>query len=880
LIFTDKFIFEPISVGNVHFRNPFYVASGPTTKNVEQLIRAEETGWGGASIKLTIAPEPYINREPRYGYFAEHKKFTFTTEKRLHPDEGLRLIEEGRKRTTELVILANITYAGDLSFDEGWGKMARDFENAGAHAIELNMCCPNMSFNLELSNKSKSNGPRTGASLGQDPAAVAMITKAVKEAVSIPVFVKLTPEGGNIADVTKACFEAGADVVGGTANRMAVPPIDIYHPETSPFGLQKEISMACHSGEWIKPLGLRDVYEMRKLIGDGPKLVGVGGIRTASDVVEMALMGANFYGICTETILSGFGFLEGILDDLRTYKKEMNYQSLDEIRGSIVDKLESAKTVTLYQGYAQIKDRSLSAPCVTACPNYVPSQGYVMAVANRDFKKAFDLITDAGPFQSVCGYACDHPCEDACTRGEMDESVKIKEIKRFVLEYGKKQGWQPERKIEGDRLEKIAVIGAGPAGLSAAHYLAIAGYKVKVFEKHIESGGMLRYGIPRYRLPQEIIDYEVEMIQNLGVEIETNKALGNDFTIAGLKETGYRKILIATGAQQSMDLGLAGENSEGVVSALDFLEIISDGEKPETGKKVAVIGGGFSAIDVARSCKRLGSDEVFLLYRRTRDEMPATGEEVIEAEEEGVKIMYLVSPKEIISENGKVTGIRMINHVLGEADSSSRRKPIEVEGTEFTLAVDMVIPAVGQKTESGGSEELEQLLEWGKIKNNSGITDSEDVLVAGDAATGAKDIIGAVADGRRAAIAIDQAIAGNEKILQPINEQHSVDVDDVLQRSDGIRRQKSQTVTIKESTERVKDFELYSETLTEEAAVEEASRCLNCGCGEGCLLCVDLCNAFAIEKVGSHPLIDEEECVACGTCVWRCPNDNIELIRK
>jgi len=499
VIFTEKFIFEPISVGDVHFRNPFIVASGPTTRNIKQLMKAEETGWGGASIKLTIAPEPYINREPRYGWFADQKKFAFTTEKRLKPDEGLRLVEDGRKKTSELVILANITYAGDLSYDKGWGKLAKDFENAGAHAIELNMCCPNMSFNLELSNKASSGGPRTGASLGQDPEAVALITKVVKEAVSIPVFVKLTPEGGKIAEVAKACFEAGADVVGGTANRMAVPPIDIYHPETSPFGLQKEISMACHSGEWIKPLGLRDVYEMRKLVGEGLNLVGVGGISKAGDVVEMALMGANFYGICTETIISGFGFMEGILDDLRVYKKEMNYKSLDELRGSIVGKLESAKTVTLYNGYAQIKDRALSAPCVTSCPNYVPAQGYVMAVSKKDYRKAFELITGSGPFQSVCGYTCDHPCEDACTRGQMDESIKIKEIKRFVLEYGKEQGWNPEPKILADRTEKIAVIGAGPAGLSAAYYLATAGYKIKVFEKHAETGGMLRYGIPRYR---------------------------------------------------------------------------------------------------------------------------------------------------------------------------------------------------------------------------------------------------------------------------------------------------------------------------------------------------------------------------------------------
>ncbi|MCK5346851.1 MAG: hypothetical protein KAR20_25760, partial [Candidatus Heimdallarchaeota archaeon] len=279
------FVFDPFSIGDVHFRNPFFVASGPTTRNLKQLIRAEECGWGAASIKLTIAPNPYINREPRYGWFENQGIFSFTTEKRLAPDQGLKLVEDARKNTSELVIMANITYAGEEGLKKGWGELARQFESAGAHVIELNMCCPNMSYNMELSNKCDISGPKTGASLGQDAEAVSMITKAVMESVSIPVFVKLTPEGGKIANVTKACFDVGAHAVGGTGNRMAIPPFDIYNPTASPYHLQKELSLSCFAGEFIKPLALRDVYEMRKMVGPKPIITGAGGLRDYRDII-------------------------------------------------------------------------------------------------------------------------------------------------------------------------------------------------------------------------------------------------------------------------------------------------------------------------------------------------------------------------------------------------------------------------------------------------------------------------------------------------------------------------------------------------------------------------------------------------------------------
>jgi NADPH-dependent glutamate synthase beta subunit-like oxidoreductase/dihydroorotate dehydrogenase len=841
---NDDFVFQPISIRDVRFRNPFYVASGPTTRNLKQLMKAEECGWGGASIKLTISPEPYINREPRYGWFEEQGIFAFTAEKRLIPDEGLRLVEEARKHTSELIIMANITYAGEKGPQEGWGGLAKQFENAGAHIIELNMCCPNMSYNVEVSNSGETGLPRTGASLGQDAEAVGNITRAVMESVSIPVFVKLTPEGGRIAQVAKACFEAGADAVGGTANRLAIPPFDIRNPAQSPFALQRELSLSCMSGEFIKPLALRDVYEIRKLVGSEPVITATGGIRNYEDVVQMTFLGANLFGICTETIISGFGFLGKLIDDLRGYMSEVGYASMDEFRGSIVADLRSAQTVTLSEGYARVKDEGLSAPCVVACPNSVPAQGYVMAAARGDLRKAYDLITATNPLQSVCGYVCSHPCEPECIRGSLDEAVRIREIKKYVLQYGREQGWTPDCRIASRNGQKVAVIGAGPAGLSAAYYLRLAGHDVTIFEKEEKAGGLLRYGIPRFRLPLEVLDHEVGLIAQLGVQIKTSIQLGKDISISQLREDGFEAIILAVGAQANLPLNVPGEDAERCYSAV--------------GGRVVVVGGGFSAVDVARTCVWLGAKEVYIAYRRTKEEMPAAAEEIDAAEEEGVKIMYLVSPREIVANgNGKISSIRFVNCVLDEQDATSRRRPAEVEGTEFSLKADTVIAALGQKIEPFTEPELSKITTDGRIHVDRGTfaTSIPDVFAVGDAVLGASDIISAIASGRRAAAAVDESLAGNSALLGPIPELNPIERDFVLERRGNAKRVPAVPIGETVAQDRVGNFQINTHGYTYEEAVAEAGRCLNCGCGEGCLLCVDLCNSFAISNVDGKPAI-------------------------
>jgi dihydroorotate dehydrogenase len=368
-------ILLPVEVAGVRFRNPFYVASGPTTMTVEQLIRIEETGWGGASLKLAIDPKPYINRHPRYAYYGKDGILSFTTERRLTFDEGLRLMEAGRRSTSEIVLFSNITYAGSQGV-EGWVNMARKFEAAGAHVNELNMCCPNMSYNVELS-EGTTGGPRTGASLGQELELVREIVRAVKAETGIPLFVKLTPEGGGIARVAQACYQAGADAVGTTANRLAIHHVNLDDPSRSPVMLQEEVSMHCMSSSWVHPLGLRDVYEIRRLNGPSVKITGTGGVRDWRSAAEMFLCGANLIGICAETLISGFGFLPGLVRDFKAWFEKQKYSSVEAMTGVIPSKITAAPDVTLHAGHAHLKDINLVAPCVHACPASVPAQGYI-----------------------------------------------------------------------------------------------------------------------------------------------------------------------------------------------------------------------------------------------------------------------------------------------------------------------------------------------------------------------------------------------------------------------------------------------------------------------------------------------------------------------
>ncbi|XUX01306.1 MAG: FAD-dependent oxidoreductase [Dehalogenimonas sp.] len=482
-------------------------------------------------------------------------------------------------------------------------------------------------------------------------------------------------------------------------------------------------------------------------------------------------------------------------------------------------------------------DRRGIAPCRAACPAGVNAQGYVALIAQGKFAEALEVVRRTMPFASVCGRVCTHPCEAECSRKDVDESVSIRTLKRFLADY--EIAHPPRQPVRPNitRSEKVAIVGSGPAGLACAYDLLKLGYPVTVFEADEKSGGMLRYGIPAYRLPEAALDNDIYQITGLGGEIRTNTHIDS---IQSLKDEGFSSIFLAIGAWQSKKLGVPGESSEGVYDALTYLKAVKKDSSPARGQKVAVIGGGNAAIDAARTAIRLGASEVAILYRRSRSEMPAISEEVEAAEFEGVRLFFLVAPVEVLEKDGKVFGLRCIRMELGEPDSSSRRRPVPVAGSEYDLKVDNVIIAVGQSVGASFLVGLERQT-IGAIKTDvlTLETNINGVFAGGDATTGPSNVIEAIAAGKEAAISIDRYIRGQD-IRQNRKSKPSI----VHPSLNGLKK-----------SERVKNTHVsfnksFDETelgLTEAQAITEAARCLNCaGCSD-CRQCVAACEAKCID---------------------------------
>jgi dihydroorotate dehydrogenase/NAD-dependent dihydropyrimidine dehydrogenase PreA subunit len=355
----DDLFSLPVKIGDVELRNPFIVASGPTAKRVDQLELAENCGWAAASIKQTFNPYPYINYEPRYRWLKKEKLHVFTAEFRLDMESGLRLMEEGRRKCKDLVLIANYSYVKDDL--EGWRDAARRFDAAGAQILELNFCCPNMSFNVDVSERAnKEARPSSGASMGQDENSVRLVIEETRKVTQLPIIAKITPEGGRIAEVSKVAFETGAAAVCSVANRLGVPPIDIWNYKKPIYNLQGQNSMACLSGPWIKPLALRDVFEIRKLVGPGPHINGTGGVANLEDAVQMMMCGADSIGVCTQTMIAGFGFLEKWMKELKEYMQKMGFSKLRDFRDVLIQEFKSAAELTVWAGYARVDPKKCS----------------------------------------------------------------------------------------------------------------------------------------------------------------------------------------------------------------------------------------------------------------------------------------------------------------------------------------------------------------------------------------------------------------------------------------------------------------------------------------------------------------------------------------
>ena len=518
-------------------------------------------------------------------------------------------------------------------------------------------------------------------------------------------------------------------------------------------------------------------------------------------------------------------------------------------------------------------------PCAGGCPNGNEIRELLVTVAQaeaygRSNEQAFELfwkrLAERNPFPAVCGRVCPHPCEDACNRKGKDGSISINAVERFVGDFGIAHKLKLSRLNDEKRSEKVAVVGAGPAGLSCAYQLARKGYQVTIFEGFPKAGGMLRYGIPTYRLPREVLDAEIQRILDLGVELKCSCIVGKDVPLEQLRKD-YQAVFVGIGAQKGIKLKVPGEDAPNVFSGTDFLNAVNRGEPPVIGGKVIVVGGGDTAIDAARVSKRLGA-EVTLLYRRTRSEMPAVKSEIEGALEEGVHIEFLAAPVEIVQQDGRAVGMRCIRMQLGEPDSSGRPRPVPQPGSEFQVEASSIIAAISQEPEFTGLENLHSGKDWIKT-DDWGATPTEGVFAGGDGVDLGLVTI-AIAQGRYAADAIDARFRGEKlekPVLPPVILADKVKLDWYKPAE---RHERAQVAV----AERAPDTEIEL-GLSEADVVEEAKRCMSCGMCMDCETCWMYCtpNCFVKLPKGEHYKAKLELCDGCKKCADVCPCGYIEM---
>jgi heterodisulfide reductase subunit A len=510
------------------------------------------------------------------------------------------------------------------------------------------------------------------------------------------------------------------------------------------------------------------------------------------------------------------------------------------------------------------KDR---APCTSACPAGINVQGYVQLIREGKYTEAVRLILERLPLPGVLGRICPHPCEARCRRGELDEPVAIRDLKRFAADRVDLAALPPPSIIE--RPERVAIVGSGPAGLTAAYYLRLRGYGVSMFEALDRLGGMLRVGIPDYRLPPEVLDREIGHVLKTGIEVRTGMRLGRDFDLAGLKAEGYGAVLVATGAHLGLGAGLAGEDGgAGVLNAVDWLRRVNLGERACPGRRAVVIGGGNVAVDAARTARRLGCETVTLVYRRTRAEMPAYPEEIEDALAEGIEIRFLTVPKSLIFRGGALAGLECLRAEPGPPDASGRRRPVPVAGSEFVIDGDAVIPAVGQGVElawAAGPAGLKTAADGSlAVDPRSLQTSLPCVFAAGDAVSGPATAIEAVAAGHRAVAAIDRFLQGQTLSCESAGEARADksrgDFAPIPASAGREARARRRTL---DPDGRASGFAEVDLGFSEDEARREAARCLNCGVCCECRECVKVCEPKAID----HAMAAEELTLRVGSII-------------
>jgi 2-oxoacid:acceptor oxidoreductase delta subunit (pyruvate/2-ketoisovalerate family) len=541
-----------------------------------------------------------------------------------------------------------------------------------------------------------------------------------------------------------------------------------------------------------------------------------------------------------------------------------------------------------------------TSPCNAACPAGNDIVSFILKMVQGDFEGAWDIIREENPFPGICGRVCFHPCEQKCNRGSFDEPVAIHALERFVADFASHLPSQKVHLLKKERnsrkkREKIAIIGAGPSGMSCAYHLARLHYDVTVFESLPFAGGVLRTGIPSYRLPREVLDRELSAIEALGVKVKTGLPIGVERSMEDLK--GYGAIFIATGANKSRQLHLPGERSRNVSRGLEFLKAINLGEEVEIGRRVAIIGGGNTAIDVARSLIRLGKAPL-ILYRRSREEMPAFEEEVAEALEEGIEFRFLVNPIRIRDEKG-IKRLECLRMKLAEKDETGRRRPVPVADSQFFLETEQVIFAAGEEVDVSFLHRGIKKREGIVLTHTGGRTSADGIFAGGDFASRERTVAHAIGSGKRAAIAMDCYLKKEdpERVIQSLLVGYGPSISIFPYFHPGERSRSSHVVTFDDLNldyfekakrveeakyllpERTKGFFEVTSSLTERTASEEAGRCFNCGTCNECETCYTFCPDASILK-GIKSLshqVDYDFCKGCGICFVECPRKAISL---
>lgn len=527
-------------------------------------------------------------------------------------------------------------------------------------------------------------------------------------------------------------------------------------------------------------------------------------------------------------------------------------------------------------------DGDCVAPCQLNCPARTDCQGYVGLIANGEYEAALKLIKNKVSLPASIGRVCPHPCETACRRGKVDEAINIAQLKAFAADMDlNSDSYLPEKNAPTGK--KIAIIGGGPAGLTAAYRLAISGHEVTVYDMMEKMGGMLRYGIPQYRLPKEVLDKEIAIIEKLGVKMINGVKLGKDFTVASLKAQNDA-VIVAVGAWKSSSMRTPGEELDGIYGGIDFLRAVALKQEINIGDKVVICGGGNTAMDACRTAVRLGAKEVYCVYRRTRNEMPAEDIEITEAEEEGVQFKFLTNPISFNGEDGKVKSVTLQLMELGEPDASGRRRPVAIEGKTEELDVDSVIVAIGQKLVNEDVSEL-KLTDRGNIEADIDTfkTNIEGVFAIGDATNrGASIAIEAIGEANRCALSIDAYLNGEDiETRVPYISRRDEELID-FQSKEKCPARKPQVLP---AAERKNNFDEVCLGYTEEDAKAEASRCLECGCKEyyKCKL-LSVAQRYDIHPerfkgempqkytADSNEFIERNsaKCILCGLCVRSC----------